>query len=364
MRTIHDLPTPAALLDVDALERNLRRMAGRAGELGVALRPHAKTHKCVEVARAQRALGAHGLTVSTLYEARLFAEHGFDDLTWAFPIAPSRVAEARQLAERVRLGVLVDSATAVEALESSGFPFHVWLKVDCGYGRAGVDPEGPEALDLARRLAGSPTLQIAGLLTHSGHAYGARSPEHVREIAETERGVMAGLAERLRGGGIPVAEVSVGSTPAMARVERLDGVTEARPGNYALYDRTQAALGSCAVTECALTVLATVVSSRRDAGRAVLDAGALALSRDPGPEHLGPGSFGDIFDEYDGGTLRRDVRLTGLSQEHSVVDTFLPVGERVRILPNHACLTVACFDRLHVTRGEEVVDEWRVWRGR
>ena len=174
------VPTPALLLDLDVLERNLSRMAEKSARLGVSLRPHAKTHKCVEVAERQRALGASGLTVSTLYEARVFADHGFDDLTWAFPVQLSRLEEVRDLAQRVTLRLLVDTTEAVQALESLGLPLHVWIKVDCGAHRAGVDPESPEALELARTLAGSSRLTFDGILTHSGHAYHAHGPGSLR----------------------------------------------------------------------------------------------------------------------------------------------------------------------------------------
>lgn len=372
--TLGELPTPALLLDLERLDANLERMAARARALGVALRPHAKTHKSVEVARRQLALGARGLTVSTLEEARALADSGCDDLTWAFPVIPGRIAEARRIAERVRLGVVVDSEEAIAALEREGFGFTVWLKVDCGYGRAGVDPASPVALALARRLADSPRLAFAGLLTHSGHAYRVCDRAGARRVAEEERAAAVGFAERLRAGsedgGIEVAEVSVGSTPAMTAAERLDGVTEVRPGNYALFDGTQAAIGSCAVADCALTVLATVVSSPTGADRSVVDAGALALSKDAGPTHLGEAwrwGMGALFEDpaaYRDGRPSERLHLTSLSQEHGVISGALPVGARVRVLPNHSCLAVPCFDHFWVVSGERVVDRWRVRRER
>jgi threo-3-hydroxy-D-aspartate ammonia-lyase len=361
---ISDLPTPALLLDLDRLEANLACMAERAATLGVALRPHIKTHKCLEIAERQRALGARGITVSTLHEARVFAEHGFDDITWAFPVILAQLEEARTVSGLATLGLVVDGFEAVAALERIGHPFPVWLKVDCGYHRAGVDPQSAASLDLARHLHASTTLRFAGILTHSGHAYHAYARGERAAIAEQERRLMADFAERLRAAGIAVPSVSVGSTPAMTAAQRLDGVTEARPGNYALYDYTQSVLGSCAVTDCAATVLASVVSSQPGAAHCVIDAGALALSRDTGPEHGPHATMGELFADHARGSLYPDRRVTSLSQEHGIVNARLPVGERVRILPNHACLTVACFDEYCVVRGDEVVDRWKVWRGR
>lgn len=368
-RTV-ELPTPALLLDLDVLTANVARMQGRCDELGVALRPHAKTHKSADVARLQRQHGARGLTVATLSEARYFADAGFDDLTWAFPVVLSRLAEARELAERVTLRLLVDTPEAVAALEESGHPFHVFLEVDCGQHRSGVDPRADRAVELARRLADSSRLAFDGLLTHSGHSYAATTAAEAAAVGEEERRVTSELAERLRGEGVPVPAVSVGSTPAMSHAADLSGVDEARPGNYVFYDGTQAAIGSCAPADVAVTVLASVVSSQPGAEHSVIDAGALALSKDPGPAHL-PGGFpwamGAVCEDlaaYRAGRPSTRLRVTGLSQEHGVVSGRLALGTRLRILPNHSCLAVPCFDGYWVVRGDEVVDRWPIHRGR
>jgi len=257
----------------------------------------------------------------------------------------------------------VDHPAPVDALEEAGAEVRVWIKIDCGYGRVGLPPEADTVVALARRISASTSLRFAGLLSHSGHAYHARSPYDARRIGEQERSVMAEAAERLRAEGLEVEGVSTGSTPTMAHVERLDGVTEVRPGNYALYDYTQVALGACAASDCAATVLATVVSSSDTRGQAIVDAGALALSADRGPAHTRP-SFGRLYDDYERGTLRHNARMVSLSQEHGIVDRALPHDERVRILPNHSCLVTACFDSFYVVDGETVLDSWRIWRGR
>lgn len=369
-RHLEELPTPALLLDREVLEANLARMQAKADALGVALRPHAKTHKSAEVARRQRAHGARGLTVATLSEARYFADAGFDDLTWAFPVVLSRLAEAAELAERATLRLLVDTPEAIDALEATGRPFHVFLEVDSGQHRSGVDPRSRRAGELARRLAEHPRLVFDGLLTHSGHAYRATSAEEAAAVAEEERRTMAELADRLRAEGVPVPVVSVGSTPAMGHVADLSGIDEARPGNYVFYDGTQAAIGSCSPADAALTVLASVVSSQPGGGRAVIDAGALALSKDPGPTHLpggAPWGMGGVFEDlaaYRAGRPSDRLRVTGLSQEHGVVSGELPVGRRLRVLPNHSCLAVPNFSGYWVVEGDEVVDRWPIHQGR
>jgi len=317
-----------------------------------------KTHKCVEIGRMQLAAGASGITVSTLHEAEVFATAGFDDILWAFPIIPSRVQEARAIAERITLGVVVDSAEGVAALAAEEFPFDVWVKVDCGYHRCGVDPAGDQAGNLVRRI-GDAGMRFAGLLSHSGNAYDHRTDEARATIAEQERSAIVGVAERLRGEGIGPPEISVGSTPSMTAVRDLSGVTEARPGNYVYFDVMQTELGACSPEDCALTLLSTVVSASED--HAVIDAGALALSKDAG--HSGGASMGRIC-EVDGARCVDGPGLVGLSQEHGKLDAHLPVGSLVRLIPNHSCLTAACFNWVHGVRGDHVESRWRVWNGR
>lgn len=372
MTTLFDLPTPAALVDLERASRNARAMRERARALGVRLRPHVKTHKCAEGALLQQDRGG-GLTVSTLAEARRMASAGFVDLTWALPLPLCRLQEACDLAGEVaRLGFLVDSREAAEALGREGLrrgrTFAVLLKVDCGYGRAGVDPEGEEGLAMAHALCDHPGLTFEGLLTHAGQAYGARSRAGVVPVAARERDVVVELAARMRQGGIPVGEVSVGSTPTVLAVDHLTGVTEMRPGNYLFFDAFQVALGSCALDACAFTVLATVIGAHPGRDAFVLDAGALALSKDPGATQVDPACGYGVVVAAESGEPLPGLRVASLSQEHAVVKVgpggrTPAVGERVRIVPNHACLSAACFDRFHGLRGAEVVELWRPARG-
>jgi D-serine deaminase-like pyridoxal phosphate-dependent protein len=206
-------------------------------------------------------------------------------------------------------------------------------------------------------------LEFAGLLSHSGQAYDAGSPAEIGVIAEHERTVMCTLAGRLRDAGIEVSGVSVGSTPAMSQVSDLMGVTEIRPGNYAFYDRDQGWLGSCSYRDPALTVLTSVVSSQPNAAHSVVDAGALALSKDPGPE-AAPPSMGEIYEDYARGRLATGSRVVSLSQEHGIVNARYPLGTRLRLLPNHSCLTAYNFDSYWVTSGDEIVHRWKIWSGR
>jgi D-serine deaminase-like pyridoxal phosphate-dependent protein len=359
-----DIETPALLLHLDVVERNLAYMAGRAKQLGVRLRPHAKTHKCVELGRRQLAHGASGLTVATLAEAHAFTDAGVSDLTWAFPIDPTHIAHARRLAERTTLRVVVDDLETAKALANTGL--HVFLKVDCGYHRAGVDPASPYALEVARELGRERGLVFDGILSHSGHAYRTRSREEAAKVAEEERSVMVWFADLLRRDGIAVRTVSVGSTPAMAAVKDLTGVHEARPGNYVFYDETMVLIGCCAPEDVGVTVLASVVSHQPGTSHFIMDAGALSLSKDPGPQHVNPPPAMGVVRGHP------ELVLATLSQEHGLVraqspeaiDRKLRVGERIEIVPNHSCLTVAHFDEYHVVQGGQVVERWKIDRAR
>jgi D-serine deaminase-like pyridoxal phosphate-dependent protein len=367
-----DLQTPCALVDLGRIEANATAMTERAHRLGVKLRPHVKTHKCAEAARIQVANHFGGIAVSTLAEARGFADAGFTDITYAVPVAPQRLDEIVDLNARIdRLAVLVDHISVVQAVEevasASGITIPAWLKLDCGLHRAGVDPASELAVTLAGRLARSPEIDFRGVLTHAGQSYGAKGRAEAAAFARDEVAVARNFADRLDDEGVAVPEVSIGSTPTMTAADALDGIDEIRPGNYLFFDAFQSAIGSCGLSDVAFSVLATVVSAFPEQHRAVVDAGALALSKDPGPTHVDPDcGFGRIVAVEDQHPLP-GLRLGSLSQEHGVVEgpgvAALRPGVRLRILPNHSCLAAACFDRYHVIRGTRVTDLWRPIRG-
>ncbi len=371
---IEELPTPCAVVDLDRLERNCERMGERMRSLGVRLRPHVKTHKCVDAARLQVRGHFGGITVSTLAEASAFAAVGFADITYAVPIAPARVAAAAELAHRVeRLTLLLDHEAAAAELEACAaareMRFRVMLKVDCGYHRAGVDPAADSSVALAARLAASPYLELGGVLTHAGHAYRARDAAEAAAVAAQERDITVAFAEKLRAAGVAVAEVSVGSTPTMCAATDLGGVSEARPGNYAFFDAFQAAIGSCTLDDVAFFVLASVIGSYPARGELLLDAGALALSKDEGPRHVRPDCGFGVLVHPLSRRPRRGLTLHALSQEHGEVrgepETVAaqPIGAKVLVAPNHSCLAAALHERFFVVCGDQVVDEWRPARG-
>jgi D-serine deaminase-like pyridoxal phosphate-dependent protein len=370
---LHNIKTPSLVLDAGRVRRNAERMSARVRGLGATLRPHVKTHKCVEVARIQAEAGARGITVSTLAEARAFAAHGFGDITYAVPIEPGKFEEAIDLSRLCERFALITDDPSIpplldEAARRAGVTLELFLKVDCGYHRCGVEPERPEALEIPRRIDDAANLSFAGILTHAGHSYHARSREELLTIARHERDLMTGFAARLRAEGGEVPTVSVGSTPTATHYDHLEGVDEARPGNYIFFDAFQATLGSCGFEDCALTVLAAVVHRDRARRKVVLDAGAIALSKDRGPSEFDPAcGYGRVLDLEGAET---GLRVAALSQEHGEVQVeddrlldALGVGARVRVLANHSCLSAAQHAHYHVLEGSRVVDRWEIQRG-
>ena len=370
---LHNIKTPSLVLDVERVRRNAQMMSERIKGLGAALRPHVKTHKCVEVARIQTEGHAGGVTVSTLAEARAFAAQGFRDITYAVPIEPGKFEEAIELSKLCEHLALITDDVSIpplldEAARRAGVTLELFLKVDCGYHRVGVEPERPEALEIPRRITAAANLRFAGILTHAGHSYHARSQAELLSIARRERDVMTEFAARLRSDGVEVPVVSVGSTPTATHYDHLEGVDEARPGNYIFFDAFQATLGSCGFEDCALTVLAAVVHRDRARRKVVIDAGAIALSKDRGPVEFDAAcGYGRVLDLEGNDT---GLRVGALSQEHGEVPVdderlldALPVGARVRILANHSCLSAAQHTHYHVLEGSREVERWEIQRG-
>jgi D-serine deaminase-like pyridoxal phosphate-dependent protein len=372
---LETLKTPGLVLDIAKVKRNAERMSRRLKQFGADLRPHIKTHKCIEVARIQTAGHSGAVTVSTLAEARAFAANGFTKITYAVPIESGKFAEAIEISRDCELSLITDDCDVPDQLNNAARQANVhlnlFLKVDCGYHRCGVEPTNPEAIEIPRRISNASNLGFAGILTHAGHSYNCQTKPEVLALAKHERDVMADFGETLRKEVGEVPTVSIGSTPTITSVDHLDGIDEVRPGNYIFFDAFQATLGSCSFDDCALTVLAAVVHRARGEGdrrKVIIDAGAIALSKDRGPVGLNPDcGYGKVLD-----LSGQDLNLTvsEMSQEHGVVivkdeNIFdrLRVGSRVRVLANHSCLTAAQHSHYNVLEGENIVDHWRIHSG-
>ncbi len=370
MTTLADIETPALLLERDVLARNLERMSARLRDLGVALRPHLKTAKSATIAGLATRGHPGGITVSTLNEAAYFAGHGFRDVTYAVGITPDKLERvASLLRDGATVRVLTDDLDVARAIDERGrrlgVVFPALIEIDSGAHRGGLAPEDLLLPEIARTLAAGPGARLDGVLTHAGHAYDCRGADAIRAVAEQERREVVAAAETLRSAGLACPVVSAGSTPTAVHAERLDGVTEMRPGNYMFFDLYQEGLGACRREDVAISVLASVIGRSPRHGRVLIDAGALALSLDCSAarwsERIGYGALLDAA-----GRALPGVRLARLHQEHGFVEgaetlpmESLKVGTRVRVLPNHACATAAMHARYHVIddRGE-IVDRW------
>jgi len=376
MSTLSTIDTPAALIEQARMQHNIARMQQRMNELGVRFRPHVKTSKCIDVAKAQRGAGAQGITVSTLKEAEQFLAGGFTDILYAVGMAPHRLPHALDLRRRgCALGIITDrveSARAIAAFgRANGEVFDVLIEVDTDGHRCGIRPEEDALLDVAHALHDG-GMRLGGVMTHAGSSYELDTPEALRAMAEQERSGCVRAAQRLRGAGLPCPVVSVGSTPTALMALALDGVTEVRAGVYVFFDLVMRNVGVCTEADIALSVLTTVIGHQAEKGWAIVDAGWMAMSRDRGTQKqkrdFGYGQVCGI----DGKVLDGYV-LSGANQEHGILSregapdadiaARFPIGTRLRILPNHACATGAQFPEYHALSEEGALKTWGRFHG-
>jgi len=351
------LETPALLVDLDRMERNLDRAARYVSAHGLSLRPHVKTHKTPWIAAAQMERGARGLTCATPREAEVMSEVA-DDLLVAYPtVGAARARRVAELPAGVRVTVGLDGPVAIDCLAAAAAradrPVRVLVELDLGMRRVGVATVD-DAIALAQQVRRSAPLEFAGIMFYPGHV---REPmaQQDEQLTAIGRSVRAAVDAFDRAGLHPEV-VSGGSTPTLWRSHEIDGVTEIRPGTYVFNDRTTAAIGACSWDDCALTVLATVVSTAVP-GQAVIDAGTKSLGREPlrGAEGTG---FGALLD-------RPEVTVKQMSEEHGILDLsqtdWMPtVGSLVRVVPNHVCISVHLADTMHGMRSELVERSWTI----
>lgn len=370
---LRSAPTPAFVLDRARLAANASAMLERCAARGVRLRPHMKTLKCLEAARLVIDPQHGGIAVSTLNEAAFFAAGGFDDIQLAVCLSQDKLARATDIARRAgRFSFFVDSlstAAAVGAVaEAQGVTLRVWIEVDCGEHRTGVAPDSSALLEIAAHLSSAPGVVLEGVATHAGQAYLARTPVEIAAVAEQERAAVVAAAERLRAAGFKVPATSVGSTPTAWHGGSAEGVSEMRAGVYMAGDLFQANIGSLALDAIAGTVLATVISHNRDRNQIVIDAGGLALSKDRSTAATADADFayGLVLDVA-GRNSFGPLVVADVHQEHGEIRAAaplpfaaLPIGARVRIAPNHVCMTAAMYGDYLVVEGEEtqVLERW------
>jgi len=374
--TLDDLPTPCLILDRARLDRNAAFMSKRMAEMGIRLRPHLKTAKSADVARIATADHFGGITVSTLAEARYFSANGITDMVYAVALVPQKLEEVEALQTKfgVRITVLTDNVGVARAIAERASTLKtqiaVLMEIDCGGGRAGVTLDDPDMLEIAKILEAADNVSFEGVLTHAGQSYHCNSVDEIVAVADVERDTVVAAAAKLKAIGIDCRTISGGSTPTAIQARHFDGMTEMRPGVYVFSDLMQAALGWGDHSNIAVSVLATVIGHRRDLGQILIDAGGLALSKDRGMDHIDPTvGMGLICDKL--GRQKIDgLCVDDTHQEHGILRMnngqqppweTLPVGSRVRVLPVHACMTAAAFDRYRIIAdGDDVViDEWQ-----
>lgn len=365
---LNDLPTPSLILDKATVERNTARMAKRMTDMGVSLRPHLKTAKSAQVARLATRGHSGGVTVSTLAEAAYFLGQGLTDFTYAIGIVPSKLDMAAALMDRgADLTLLTDNLDVVRpiAARPGKHVFRLLIEVDCGDARGGLLPDDPMIVEIGRAIHTAANMELAGVLTHGGHSYGATDLDGVRAIAEEERAAVVQAADALRAAGLPCPVVSAGSTPTALWGESFEGVTEMRPGVYTLLDLDQYSRGVCAREDLALSVLASVIGHNRHVGHILLDAGALAMSKDISAHARRPEvGYGEVCDADTLAPLP-GLYVAKVSQEHGFVPVAdatlfdrLPVGSKVRVLPNHACITAAAYRHYNVLENGAITETW------
>ena len=369
--SIASLDTPVALIDVPQMQRNIQRMQQRMDNLGVRLRPHIKTSKCLPVVQAQIKAGASGVTVSTLKEAEHCFAEGIQDIFYAVAMAPGKLAQALTLKRKgCQLSILTDSLIAAQTIVDFGQQhderFDVWIEIDCDGHRSGLRVEDESLVDIARILSEG-GMQLCGVMTHAGSSYELDTPQALQALAEQERHVCVRAAQRIREAGLACPQVSIGSTPTALSALSLEGVTEVRAGVYVFFDLVMHNVGVCVADELALSVLTTVIGHQKDKGWVITDAGWMAMSRDRGTQRQQRDfGYGQVCTET--GDWIYGALLSSANQEHGIITLSsigdiditarFPIGSRLRILPNHACATGAQFPDYRACDASGEVQTW------
>jgi D-serine deaminase-like pyridoxal phosphate-dependent protein len=360
-----ELRTPAVLVDTARVARNIDRMQAAVDARGIRLRPHAKTHKLPEMARRQIARGAIGICCAKLGEAEVFADAGIEDIRLPYPLHPVNADRVLALLDRTRLSFIVDDLEIARewsgVMTSAGRTVDVLVKVDVGFHRCGIDPDRPDAANLVAKIADLGGLRFRGLLSHAGHGYGAASDQETAAIAAAEARLLAALAEQAGDLGVKTDEISVGATPTARFSVQQRGITELRPGNYIYYDRTQVGLAAANWEDCALTVLARVVSTPSP-DRIILDSGSKTLTNDLARGFGSTPGYGVVFASLDARAPNESLLVERLSEEHATVRVLdggrgLKTGELVRILPNHSCVVSNLVDSAWLVDGDGAMED-------
>ena len=355
---------PTLLLNVGRCRDNIAHMALRAHTSGANFRPHFKTHQSGEIGTWFREEGVTSIAASSLRMAKYFAEDGWSDITVAFSANWREIDLINELASRIQLGLLVESRETVRFLGSHlQHPVNIWLDVDTGYHRTGIDWEAmDEAAGLAAQISASPLMQLQGVLTHSGHSYKSRSYDEIKAVYDETSSRLRALCNHLASVGYPGLKVSLGDTPSCSVIDDLGAVDEIRPGNFIYFDWMQVIIGACTADEVAVALACPVVAKNADRQQIVIYGGGVHLSKDSFIDRKGRTTFGGVaFPEGQGwGAPLHDTYVYSLSQEHGVIQadpaTFerVQIGDLLCILPVHSCLTADLMKEVITLSGETI----------
>lgn len=371
--TLEELYTPCLIVDKRTVMRNIGRMNDAATNLSVTLRPHVKTTKSVEIALMVGKGSVGPITVSTLKEAEYFADAGFKDIIYAVSMVPDKLERAKDIIDRdVDLKMIIDDVDVARDISDAGAKYgrvyKLLIEIDVDMHRAGLSPNDPKVIELAKTIHGGEGSELSGVLTHAGESYECESEEELAAAAQNERDQIVLAAESIRAAGFPCPIVSCGSTPTATHVKDLSGVTELRAGVYVFQDLFQAGRGNCEKQfDLALSVLTTVISHKKNQNRIITDAGGMALSKDQSTRDTDFDAGYGLVADIDGNIID-GLYVSGANQEHGIITTQdssefdfarFPIGKRLRILPNHACMTAAAYEKYNVIDGgHEIVETW------
>lgn len=363
MTLFDSIDRPTLLLDEERARRNIAFMAEKAARNGVRFRPHFKTHQSAEIGEWFRPHGVTAITVSSVEMAEYFAGHGWDDITIAFPVNLRQIGALNALAQRIHLGLLVESVESAAFLAANlNAPADLWIKIDVGAGRTGLSWEYSERLlPVVQALKGAPHLRLRGLLTHAGHTYGAASTEAVRRIFDESRQRLGSARAFVQQATGLELELSVGDTPACTLVDDLRGVDEIRPGNFIFYDAEQYLWGTCRADQIAVAVACPVVAIHPERETVVVYGGAIHLNKDF-TTYQGQRAYGLAALPTATGWSEplEGVYVSTLSQEHGLLHVpqqllnRIRVGDLLAILPAHSCLPVTALRRYLTLDGRTI----------
>ena len=370
-KKIEDLETPCLIVDKQKLDNNCAKILKRCKDLNIALRPHVKTPKSINIVRIALNNKVGPITVSTLQEAEYFASSGFKDILYAVGIVPSKLRRITKIKEKFNcdISIILDSIDMAKAVVDYSIQnkvyFKILIEIDSGEGRGGIKPTDNKLLEISSIFNLCKYTSLSGVMTHAGHSYNTNNPIELRKIANIERDSVLLASQNLKNVGQSCSIISLGSTPTVVYTSNLDGITEVRCGVYMLWDLAQASKGICKIDDIAITVLASIIGHNYHDNKILVDAGALAMSKDISANQFYPNAGYGVVCEANSAKPYKSLSLSELHQEHGTIKidhpklfTNFPIGSLVRILPNHSCLTCAGHQHYNILENNVIVDSW------